>query len=306
MPKIESNGLQLEIKDYGKASDPAVLLIMGLAAQLTLWPPAFVQALVDDGFRVIAFDNRDIGLSEKLSSTVAPPPLLVALLNLVGLAGRLAPYKLTDMATDTIGLLDALDINAAHVIGASMGGMIGQIVCAEHPKRIKSFTAIMSSTNNPDLPRAHPAVSRQVFFAREPSENRDELIDYTLRIWQLIGSKDGGRDEEEFRQQIADHVDRSTSPSGVRRQIAAILATGDLRQWTPKIEAPSLVIHGSDDPLVPVQCGRDIAASIENSRFEIIEGMGHDLPPRYTPTIARHILGHLRSAEKKAASVRAA
>jgi len=295
--KILSNGLKLEVEEFGKPSDPPVLLIMGLAAQLTRWPEAFIESLVDNGFRVIAFDNRDVGLSTKMISDRASSPLAVALLNTVGLADLLAPYKLNDMAKDAAGVLDALNIERAHVIGASIGGMIGQILCAENPERIRSFTAIMSSTNNPDLPKAHPRLSWEVMTARKRSSSREELIDITLRIWEMIGTKNSGRDPVEFRRQVAASVDRNSSPSGIRRQMAAIIATRDLRDWTRKVTAPSLVIHGSDDPLVPFQNGLDIAAEIVNARMEIIEGMGHDLPPVYLATIIGHILEHLCSAE---------
>jgi pimeloyl-ACP methyl ester carboxylesterase len=295
--KILSNGLKLEVEEFGRPSDPSVLLIMGLSAQLTRWPDAFIESIVEEGFHVVAFDNRDIGLSEKLISERATSPMAVALLNTVGLASLLAPYKLTDMAKDTVGVLDALEIERAHVIGASMGGMIGQIVCAEHPERIKSFTALMSSTNNPDLPRAHPKVSWQVMTARKPSATREELIDITLGIWELIGTKNSGRDPVEFRKQVAASIDRSSSPSGIRRQMAAIIATRDLREWTRNITAPSLVVHGSEDPLVPFQNGLDIAAEIKDARMEIIEGMGHDLPPKYLTEVVDHVLEHLCSAE---------
>ena len=299
MAKVLSNGLKLEVEEYGSPSNPSILLIMGLAAQLTRWPEAFVGPLVDKGFHVVAFDNRDIGLSEKLVSDRASSPLAVALLGTVGLASLLAPYKLTDMAKDTVGVLDALDIDSAHIIGASMGGMIGQILCAEHPERVRSFTALMSSTNNPAMPKAHPKLTLEVFTARKRARTREELIDITLRIWTLIGTKNSGRDPVEFRQLVADSVDRNSSSSGIRRQMAAIIATRDIRDWTRKVTAPSLVIHGSDDPLVPVENGLDIAAEISNARMEIIEGMGHDIPPRFLATIVDHVLEHLCTAEER-------
>ena len=301
MAKVLSNGLKLEVEEYGEPSNPSILLIMGLAAQLTRWPEAFIGSLVDRGFHVVAFDNRDIGLSEKLVSDRASSPLAVALLNTVGMASLLAPYRLTDMAKDTVGVLDALDIESAHIIGASMGGMIGQIFCAEYPERVKSFTALMSSTNNPALPRAHPKVSWEVMTARSRAGTREELIDITLRIWTLIGTKNSGRDPVKFRQLVADSIDRNSSPSGIRRQMAAIIATRDLRDWTRRVTAPTLVIHGSDDPLVPFQNGLDIAAEIEHARMQIIDGMGHDLPPRYLGEVVDHVLEHLCSAENSAA-----
>ena len=301
MAKVLSNGLKLEVEEYGEPSNPSILLIMGLAAQLTRWPEAFIGSLVDRGFHVVAFDNRDIGLSEKLVSDRASSPLAVALLNTVGMASLLAPYRLTDMAKDTVGVLDALDIESAHIIGASMGGMIGQIFCAEYPERVKSFAALMSSTNNPALPRAHPKVSWEVMTARSRAGTREELIDITLRIWTLIGTKNSGRDPVKFRQLVADSIDRNSSPSGIRRQMAAIIATRDLRDWTRRVTAPTLVIHGSDDPLVPFQNGLDIAAEIEHARMQIIDGMGHDLPPRYLGEVVDHVLEHLCSAENSAA-----
>ncbi len=296
MAKLLSNGLKLEFEDYGNPSDPPVLLIMGLAAQLTRWPEAFVGALLDNGFRVIAFDNRDVGLSEKMASDRASSPVAVALLNTIGMADLLAPYKLNDMAKDTVGVLDALNIEGAHVIGASMGGMIGQILCAEYPERVKSFTALMSSTNNPALPKAHPKISWDVMTARSRSSNREELIDITMRIWELIGTKNSGRDPLEFRKQVAASVDRSSSPKGIKRQMAAIIATRDLRNWTRQVAAPTLVVHGSDDPLVPLENGLDIAECIKHARIEIIDGMGHDLPPVYLATVVGHVLEHLSTA----------
>jgi pimeloyl-ACP methyl ester carboxylesterase len=297
MAKVLSNGLKLEVEEFGEPSDPSVLLIMGLSAQLTRWPDAFIQSLVGGGFHVVAFDNRDVGLSEKLVSDRASSPLTVALLNTVGLASLLAPYKLTDMAKDTAGVLDALDIERAHIIGASMGGMIGQILCAEYPERVRSFTALMSSTNNPALPKAHPKVSWEVMTARNRARTREELIDVTMGIWTMIGTKNSGRDPVEFRQRVAASIDRNSSPSGIRRQMAAIIATRDLRDWTRRVIAPTLVIHGSDDPLVPFQNGLDIAAEIENARMEIIDGMGHDLPPKYLGEVVNHVLEHLYLAE---------
>jgi pimeloyl-ACP methyl ester carboxylesterase len=306
MTRVVSNGLELEVEEYGDPAHPAVLLIMGLASQLTRWPVDFVGALVKAGYRVIAFDNRDIGLSTKLDNAKTCSPLVVGLLDKIGLASVVTAYKLTDMAKDTAGLLSALKIPRAHIVGASMGGMIGQILCADYPERIASFTAIMSSTNNPALPKASPEIIREVFSGRKPSSTRDELIDASVLIWNLIGTRDSGRSAAELREQIAASVDRNQSPAGIRRQVAAIIATRDLREWTGRIVAPSLVIHGSADPLVPLPCGLDIAKEIKDSKTAIIDGMGHDLPPRLVPTLAAHVLDHLLDVEKRIASVQAA
>ncbi len=299
MPRVLSNGLDIEVEQYGESSNPAVLLIMGLAAQLTFWPPKFIDSLVSDGFHVVAFDNRDVGLSQKLRSKRSPEPSLVSLMNLIGLARIVAPYRLTDMAKDAAGILEVLKIDRAHVIGASMGGMIGQILAAEYPHQTMSFTAIMSSTNNPELPKTKRNISNAILTGRTKPRSRDDLINHTMHIWDLIGTKNSGNDPEDFRERIAASIDRNTSPDGIRRQIAAIIATRDLRPWTSRIKAPSLVIHGSDDRLVPHQCGRDIAATIRDSRLEIIEGMGHDLPPRLLPSITKQVLAHLRAVENE-------
>ncbi|MEQ8935404.1 MAG: alpha/beta hydrolase [Amphiplicatus sp.] len=306
MALVKSNGIEIEVEEFGKESDPAVLLVMGLAAQLTLWPMSFIEALVAKGFRVIRFDNRDIGLSQKIHEARALSPFFfIAAARLFG-AQRLAPYTLHDMAADAVGVLDALRIERAHVVGVSMGGMIGQILAATYPERVNSFTAIMSSTNNPALPKADPAVLKALFAKRPPAKSRDELIDRSVETWRLIGTKDGGNDPAAFRQRIAAAVDRCTYPAGVRRQLTAIVATGDLRRWTRTISAPTLVIHGSADPLAPNAGGRDIAATIESAKLEIIDGMGHDLPPRHLPKITELVADHLTSAEEKVRNSRAA
>ena len=302
MPLVKANGVDIEVEDYGSKSDPAIVLIMGLAAQLTLWPAPMVEGLVARGFRVVRFDNRDIGLSQKLHDRRAPSPALsMTAIRLLGLKA-VAPYTLHDMAADTGGVLDSLDIGKAHVVGASMGGMIGQVFAATRPERVTSFTAIMSSTNHRKLPQADPAVVRQLFSTRVGVKTHEELIDRIVAFWNVIGTPDSGNDPKEFRDKIAASIERCNYPSGVRRQIAAILATGDLRPWAKKIKAPTLVIHGSYDPLAPLPGGLDIAASVPGARAEIIDGMGHDLPPRHIKQITELIAGHARSAESAAQS----
>ena len=305
MALVKANGLEIEVERHGNPANPTALLIMGLAAQLTHWPPAFISSLVDAGFHVVAFDNRDIGLSEKLHTKRALRPEQMVMASIIGLR-RLAPYRVTDMARDAVGVLDALDIERAHVVGVSMGGMIGQVMGGAHPERLSSFTAIMSSTNNPRLPKADPTITKEIFTVRTRPRSRDELIDRTVRLWEIIGSKNGGYDPSEFRTRIAAAVDRCTYPAGIRRQIAAIIATGDLRRWSRKVKAPTLVIHGTDDPLVPYRGGLDIAANIPNARSELIDGMGHDLPPNYLPTITELVVDHMRSTEENAAAAQAA
>ncbi len=301
MPLIKANGIDIEVETHGPKDGPAVLLIMGLAAQLTHWPHAFVDALADAGYRVLAMDNRDVGLSQKLHAKRAPRPTAFAVLSRLPFASALAPYTLEDMARDSVGVLDAFDIDAAHVVGVSMGGMIGQILSANHKDRVISLTTIMSSTNNPSLPKADPKILQEIFAVRTRPRTREELIDRSVALWNMIGTPDGGNDPDEFRARIAGAVDRCTYPAGIRRQIAAIIATGDLRRFARRVEAPTLVIHGSIDPLTPLRAGLDIAASVPGARVEIIDGMAHDLPPKFLPRINDLLAGHLRSAEGGAA-----
>ncbi|MBI1394274.1 MAG: alpha/beta fold hydrolase [Alphaproteobacteria bacterium] len=301
MPLIKANGIDIEVETHGPKDGPAVLLIMGLAAQLTFWPRGMIERLAGEGYRVIAFDNRDIGLSEKLHAKRAPKPAAFAVLSRLPFARALAPYTLEDMAEDAVGVLDALGVEAAHVVGVSMGGMIGQILAADHPDRAKSLTAIMTSTNAASLPKANPKIVKEIFAVRTRPRTRDELIDRTIGLWGLIGTRDSGADPAEFRERIAASIDRCTYPAGIRRQIAAIIATGELRRYARRIEKSTLVIHGSADPLVPMQGGLDIAAHVKDARAEIIEDMGHDLPPKFLDRLNDLLIGHFRSVEADAA-----
>lgn len=306
MPQVNSNGLKIEVEEHGSASDPAVLMIMGLATQLVHWPPPMVESLVDAGYRVITFDNRDIGLSERLERMSAPSPAMMLLSRAVRLGWLLAPYDLSDMAEDTVGILDALSIDQAHLVGVSMGGMIGQIVSARHSGRIKSFTSIMSTTNNPELPKTRPEIVKAIIKARSRRRSPADQVEQTMALLQMIGSPDGDRDDVALRQLVASSVARSNYPAGIRRQIAAIVASGDLRRWTEQITAPTLVVHGRVDPLTPYQGSVDMSNLIAGSRLEVIDGMGHDLPPRYLGRINELIKRHVSAVEDGGNSSRAA
>ena len=297
MPRLTANNIDIEYEEYGDAGDPAVLLIMGLASQLTHWPESFICSLVENNYRVIAFDNRDIGLSEKLHSKHTLPPF--ANLAVAMLFGRslFTPYTLSDMADDAVGVLDVLEIEQSHVIGVSMGGMIGQLLAARYKEKVKSLTTIMSSTNNPTLPRAKSEITRKVFASTSTPKTFDDVVNQTVELRTLIGTKNSGHDPGEFRDRIEAAVKRCHYPAGVRRQTAAIIASGDLRKWSRRVDVDTLVIHGSDDPLAPVQGGLDIAANIPNAQVKIIDGMGHDLPPRHLPTITEFVTDHLHHAE---------
>ncbi|MEM9169649.1 MAG: alpha/beta hydrolase [Pseudomonadota bacterium] len=306
MPLMKANGVDIEVETHGDPQNPTVLLIMGLAAQLTHWPDAFIKDLVAEGYHVVAFDNRDIGLSQKLHTKRAPQPATHALVARLFRPAAIAPYTLVDMARDEVGVLDALEVDQAHVVGVSMGGMIGQVMAALHKTRVASFTAIMSTTNNPKLPKPDPALLREIFTTRTRPRTRDDLIDRTVALWNMIGTPDGGRDPDEFREHIAAAVDRCTYPAGVRRQIAAIISTGDLRRYARRVTAPTIVIHGTIDPLTPMQGGLDIAANVPGAKAHLIEGMGHDLPPKHLPEATRFLIDHLRSVEETGAAEAAA
>lgn len=298
MPQVYANNLAIEVERHGDPSAPPVLLIMGLAAQLIFWPPAMIQALVDAGYQVITFDNRDIGLSEKLEHFSAPSPALTILSSVVGLGWVVAPYTLREMAADTVGILDALELDDAHLLGVSMGGMIGQVVSARYGKRIRSFTSIMSSTNNRALPRANADIVRKIVEARTTARSKDDMVDRSVEILRMIGTRDSGRDPEALRQLVAQGVERCSYPAGVRRQIAAIIASGDLRRYAKNIRVPSLVIHGDEDRLTNYRGSVDMAETIPGARLEILEGMGHDLPPRFMDRINELVVEHVQGADK--------
>ncbi len=297
MPQVHANNLALEVERHGDPSAPPVLFIMGLAAQLIFWPPAMIQALVNAGYQVITFDNRDIGLSEKLTHMSAPSPALTMLSSVVGLGRLVAPYTLRDMARDTVGILDALELEDAHLLGVSMGGMIGQVASARYGDRIRSFISIMSSTNNRSLPRASSELLKKIIESRTTARSKDDLVDRSVEILRMIGTRDSGRDPDALRQLVAQGVERCAYPEGVRRQIAAIIASGDLRRYAQEISVPSLVIHGDKDPLTSYKGSVDMAANIPGSRLEIIEDMGHDLPPRFIDRINALVVEHVERAD---------
>ena len=277
MPQVMANGVAIEVERHGDPADPAVLLIMGLGAQLTLWPDEFVEALVARGFHVIRFDNRDIGLSQKFTDAGTPNFVWLTLARMCGIQPRL-PYHLTDMAADAIGVLDALDIRQAHVVGASMGGMIAQLAAAHWPDRVASLTSIMSTTGNPRLPRPRPHAFKALTAPVPPGGGVDAYVEVGHYRSDGIGSPGYPGDRERRARRLAMEYARSFHPSGSLRQYAAILADGDRRKRLRNVVAPTLVIHGEDDPLVTVEGGHDTAAAIVGARLLTYPGMGHDLP----------------------------
>lgn len=294
--QITANGISLEVEDHGNKDHPPLLLIMGFSGQLSLWPDAFVDALVACGFRVIRFDNRDIGLSHKLEGVKAPHPIWQLLVKRVFPGRRMAPYSLPDMAADAVGVLDALEIERAHILGVSMGGMIAQILAAEYPGRVLSLIPVMTSTNAPGLPGPDGDVRKALIkAARNRPTTAEEAMASGMRFFTAIGSPGGEERRAEIEELIRKNVDRSFYPEGPSRQMAAIIDTGNLRPWAARVQADTLVIHGADDPLIPYVCGEDVAAHIDGARFALIDGMGHDLPQNkhaeLTEMVAKHCLG---------------
>ena len=293
MPSIVANGIKLEYESLGHEGAPAMLLVMGLGMQLVSWPDPFCRMLVEHGFRVVRFDNRDCGLSQKMDPLGRPHLLRTILRARLGLPAH-APYGLEDMALDAVGLLDALGIRAAHVVGASMGGMIGQLLAARHPHRVLTLTSIMSSTGARYLPEAKASVRRQLL--RRPADPRDVdcVTDHLVRMFTVIGSPAYRTPPDELRARIRRSVERSYHPAGVLRQMTAIIADGDRSARLRSISCPTLVIHGRADPLVPFACGVDTAVKIPNSRLVAIDGFGHDFPAQLFERLAGLIAHHAR------------
>ena len=277
MPHAKANGLDLYYESHGPESGEPILLIMGLGAQMSRWSPDFINKLVAAGHRVIAFDNRDVGLSEKLDAAGAPNIHEVALALRDGRKPNVA-YTLDEMAADAAGLLAAIGVERAHIVGASMGGMIAQLVAADHPERTLSLTSIMSSTGNPELPRATPeALARLNTPAPDPTKDLEAFLDSAVEGAKVMASKYPPDAEQVRAQALADYR-RCYYPVGFQRQYAGILASPDRRPKLRTITAPTVVIHGEDDPLVPLAGGRDTAENIPGAELRIVPGVGHEMP----------------------------
>jgi pimeloyl-ACP methyl ester carboxylesterase len=302
MPQVKANGLDIEYESFGRESDPAILLIMGFSAQMTMWPTALCQGLADLGFRVIRFDNRDVGKSTHLLGKGAPNPMEAMAKIMSGQPVTMAPYTLDDMAADAVGVLDALGIERAHIVGASMGGMIAQLVAAKHGDRAKSLVSIMSTTGRRDLPPAKPE-AMAVLVTPPASTSREDRIEAGKKIWRTIGSPGYPASEEELDRVVQFEVDRVPyEPTGAARQLFAIVVAQPRNDVLKNVRCPALVIHGADDPLIPVEGGKDTAASIPGAQLVIVPGMAHDFTAALVPVYLKHIGGFVSSVEKAKAA----
>jgi pimeloyl-ACP methyl ester carboxylesterase len=285
MPRIAANGIDLHYESQGAAHAPTIVLIMGLGTQLTRWPPELCDALVKRGFRVIRFDNRDCGLSTRCEEL--PLPNLRALMQGGSISGL--HYTLGTMAADTIGLLDTLEIGRAHIVGASMGGAIAQIIAARYPERTHSLTSIMSSSGNPLLPPPTPAAATALFAPLPAARDRARVVADAIARYRAIASPGYPAPLDELQKLFGEEYDRSFYPQGVVRQLAAVIANGDRRPLLKTITCPTVVLHGRDDPLIPLACGEDVAKNIQNAQLRVIDGMGHDFPVALTDRFAEAI-----------------
>jgi pimeloyl-ACP methyl ester carboxylesterase len=288
MTKAAANGIQIEYDTFGDATSPPVLLIMGLGAQMTLWDPEFCQAIADHGYYVIRFDNRDIGLSTWFDDAGSS-----ALSDVVsGAVG--APYSLSDMAADAAGLLDALGIESAHIVGASMGGMIAQTFAIEYTTKTRTLTSIMSTTGDLAVGQATPEALGALLGLAPTS--REEAIENAVVSSKIIGSPGYPFDEARIRERAASDYDRSFHPSGMARQVAAIVTQRDRTTALQSLSMPTLVIHGDEDPLVDSSGGRATADAVPHAKLMIVPGMGHDLPPELHEEIVDSLAEHFAAA----------
>ena len=286
MTAATAHGITIEHETFGDPGSPPVLLIMGLGGQLTAWDPDFCRRQADEGFYVIRFDNRDVGLSTWFDD--AGVPELAELL-----AGTTSsPYTLADLAADAAGLLDALGIASAHIVGVSMGGMIAQTFAIDYPDRVRTLVSIMSTTGDPTVGQPHPDALATLMVPAPTS--REEAIEQSAKTWRVIGSTGYPFDEDKVRQRAADDYDRAFHPAGMARQLAAIVTQPDRTPALASVDVPSLVIHGEADVLVDPSGGRATAAAIPGASLTLVPGMGHDLPPQLTERFVADLTGHFR------------
>ncbi len=293
MPRAQANGIEIEYETFGDDSRPAILLIMGLGIQMLGWHEIFCQMLADRGYFVIRYDNRDVGLSSKIEG--GPQPDVMQLL-----AGDYssASYTLDDMAEDAAGLLDALGIDDAHVVGVSMGGMIAQTLAIRHPERVLSLVSIMSTTGDQAVGQPREDVLAVLVTPAPP--DRDGFVDHQVNVFRMIGSPDYPMPEDQIREVIGRSYDRSYYPQGFLRQLTGILASDERTAALAGVNVPTVVIHGEADPLIKADGGEATARAIPGAKLEKIPGMGHDLPPQLWPRFVDLIVENAQRAQPAA------
>ncbi len=300
MPQAKANGITIEYESFGRDGDPLILLIMGFAAQLIFWPEPLCQGLAAKGFRVVRFDNRDIGKSTHLAGLAAPDARAVLA---EVMAGRRpdVPYTLSDMAGDAVGLMDALGVERAHIAGASMGGMIAQLVAIEHPERTKSLISMLSSAGRRDLPPGNPEVL-SVLFRPPKSTSREDLIEMSILVQSTLASPGFPATEEEIRATAERRTDWAPfDPAGLARQSAALIVAPPRNALLGHVHCPALVLHGGDDPVMPVAAGKDTAESIPGAELIVVPGMSHDFGLPLVPIYLKHIGDFVSKVEARAA-----
>jgi pimeloyl-ACP methyl ester carboxylesterase len=287
--RAQVGDLEIAYETFGDAGDPPILLVMGLATQMIGWPDEFCAGLADRGYFVVRFDNRDIGLSTHLDSAGAPDILTV-----LGGDASSVPYGLADLADDAVGLLDALGLGSVHLIGASMGGMIAQLVALRHPARVRSLTSIMSTTGDPSV--GGPSEAALALLLAPAARDRDAAVQRVIDTYRVVGSPGFEFDESALRERAGLSFDRAYDPAGVARQLAAVLTTPDRTRALKGISVPTLVIHGSDDALVDVSGGRATAATVPGAELLVVDGLGHDPPRTMWPKITDRITALIERA----------
>ncbi|MCH2172998.1 alpha/beta fold hydrolase [Myxococcota bacterium] len=289
MPRARANGIEIEYASIGPSDGRPLLLLRGLGTQMIHWDPRLCEQIVEAGHRLIIFDNRDVGLSSHFSDA-GSPDLGAVLAALAAGDEPEVPYRLKDLANDVVGLMDALGYESAHLAGISMGGMIVQQVAIDHPRRVRSLTSVMSTTSEPNLPG--PTPEAQAALSSTPPRERSAYIAHTVENQRCFTGKGFPFDEKTNAQIAGRAFDRAFDPDGVTRQAAAVMASGSRHEALAQVRIPTLVIHGSDDPLIPVAGGAATARAISGARLQIVDGMGHDLPegswPQWVPSLAAH------------------
>lgn len=298
MPYADNNGVKIYYESHGNPQHPTLLLTNGLGRQILEWTYDMVPALVDQGFHTVCYDNRDVGLSDKIESQESLN-LAETLMKVMMKQEVNVPYELSDMAKDGMAVMEEVGKKQFHVAGYSMGGMISQTAAHLFPNKVLSLTSIMSTTGNPELPQPKGEVGAMLMSRPDKPHDKESVIEHSVKVRKLIESPAYPTSDEMHRQYSIDAYERCHYPEGVARQMIAIVSAGDRRAQVSTISALTLVIHGADDPLVPVEGGKDTAQNIANSRLEIIDGMGHEMPTALAARISSLIVDHVHDAQRQ-------